>query len=425
MAKGGGFRKFQTIMGLIGLLSLVVVYSVVTGWNPLPSWADWIRNHTDVTLSDPPTGWVKRAATTGRGHRLPRLRGRVRRRLGRGAPGDRRRPGVVADRRWAATAGDAQPVVVAASVDNPGGFDVYDMETGLKLWSDKSKDAVWPYRDKLLILHCASATACELRAVDPATGKAKWSVTLSGAGRSLHGLRPAFAGLVPLTGEFGAGLDAMPHAAPPLIGLRLGDDLHVVATRDGRNVRTYHPDREHRIIVAGREVVVATAVPRGEVCYPTLSGRDPESDDVLWTRAGTGAGTTGGYDCDERSDPVGTGPAMLVTGTDGKQALLDVRDRTYLFKVPPGDKVVATDGELAVIRAQKGSTVYAVDLGDGTRLWSHAADPHAMVAVAPDAVVIADPGNEHLVVVSRDKGAMCSSRAAARWSSASATTCWW
>jgi len=52
MAKGGAFRKFQTILGLIGILSLLVMYSVVTGWNPLPSWADWIRNHTDVTLSE-------------------------------------------------------------------------------------------------------------------------------------------------------------------------------------------------------------------------------------------------------------------------------------------------------------------------------------------------------------------------------------
>src|SRR3954470_20768420 len=121
MAKGGGFRRFQTMMGLSGLLSLVVMYALVTGWNPLPGWADWIRNHTDVTLSEPPTSWVKRAgdppdAATAYSAYVVAAGGgsvEVRRVVG----GDQ----VWAQTaEWAATAGDTQPVVVAASVDNPG-----------------------------------------------------------------------------------------------------------------------------------------------------------------------------------------------------------------------------------------------------------------------------------------------------------------
>src|ERR1051326_11381 len=173
MAKGGAFRRFQTVMGLVGIVSLVIMYSLVTGWNPLPGWADWIRNHTDVTLSEPATAWVKRAgdppdAATWFGTYV----------VAAGGGSVEVRAVVTGEQvwthtaEWAAAAGQASPVVVVASEDHPGGFDVYDVATGLKLWSDNSKDAVWPYADKLLILHCGSPTACALRAVDPATGKA-------------------------------------------------------------------------------------------------------------------------------------------------------------------------------------------------------------------------------------------------------------
>ena len=46
MAANRAFARVQAVFGLLGVIALVVTYAIITGWNPLPGWGNWLANNT-------------------------------------------------------------------------------------------------------------------------------------------------------------------------------------------------------------------------------------------------------------------------------------------------------------------------------------------------------------------------------------------
>jgi len=405
MAKGRAIGRFEAVLGLIGVLALVVTYSVITGWNPLPSWANWIEEQTVRTLASPPTAWTARVGDE------PQAAAVFDRVIVVTAEGsvEGRDPlnGVKLwsyPAAWSAAAGNSQPVVVVGRTGGLG-FDVYDAGSGVRLWHRDDKEAVWPYQNMVLTLSCPHEFACVLAALKPTDGASIWSLPISGAGQSLHGLRPAFATLAPITNDYTDSFAAMSQPAPSIIGLPIDDDIHAISTASGRELHVYHRSISTRVSVAAHEVVVSTAVVRGGICYPTIEGRSPQTNGVIWTRPGYNPRTASGLGCEQQRDPVGGGDALLVTDPSGHDALLDVRNGDVLFRAPLGEHVLATDGRVAVVRTADKRSVYGVSMSSGHQLWSREAGKTALVGVAQGAVMIADPAVGRIVALAPTSGA--------------------
>jgi outer membrane protein assembly factor BamB len=405
MAKGRAIGRFEATLGLVGVVALIVTYSIITGWNPLPSWANWLKDQTVRTLATPAPTWVIRA-------------------------GDEPTSAAVFDRvivvssegsvegrdaltgvklwsyqaGWSGAAGNTQPVV---AVGRPlgSGFDVYDAVSGATLWHRDDKEAVWPYQNMVLTLRCPQEFSCVLSALKPADGNTIWRQPINGAGKSLRGLRPAFASLAPISDTYTDSLTAMSQPAPALIGLSFDDDVHAVDTSNGHDLGTFRRTSTTRMVVADKEIIEATVSARGDTCYSTILARNPRTGSVIWRQPGYNARTAGGLGCEQHEDPVGAGSALLTSDPVGRDAVLSVRTGSVLFRAPVGDRVVATNGDIAVTRTADKKSLYAIDLSSGHRLWTRAADLHAEVGIAPHGVILADPVNEKLVVLSPSTGA--------------------
>lgn len=404
MAKARAVARVQALFGLIGVIALVVTYSLITGWNPLPSWGDWLRNAAVRTLSNPATTWTVRAgdeptaATVLSQAIIVTAKGSV----------EARDPATGTrlwshDSSWAAVAGGTRPVVLVGRAVGTG-FDVYDAVSDVRLWGADDKNGVWAYSNMVLTLHCAAEFSCTMRALGPADGKPAWSLPITGAGRSLIGMGHAFAAVGPITSAYEDSFEAMPHPAPPIIGLPMGGEIHVISTVTGHALHVYRPDSATRVAVARHEVIVATSTLRGNSCYYTAQGRDPTTDHVLWSHEGYNLRTSSGLGCDQRHDPVGGGDAVLAIDTAGRDIMLDARTGNVLFRAPAGQHVVATDGRIAMVRTSDKRSLRAINLAGGTPLWTRDADRSALVGVAPGAVLITDPATGRLAMLGRESG---------------------
>jgi PQQ-like domain len=406
MAQGRLVGRIEAFLGLIGVIALIVTYSIVTGWNPLPKVQSWLADATATTLSKPAPPWVVRSgdepdtATVLPNTIVVTAEGSVEARNA----GDGKLLWTYPD-SWAAVGGGTRPVVL---IGHPvgGGFDVHDALSGVKLWSDNSRDAVWPYQDMILVLHCAHDFDCTLYADEPTTGSHLWSVPISAAGTSTHGLGKPLATLQPITDDYTKPLGAVPVDVPSLIGLNLDGDIHVVSTARGRELRVYPARPTQRVVVAGHDVLVATATVHGDGCTYTLSARDPATNDTLWSRSGYNAHTSTGLGCDQRNDPKGAAGVILATDLSGRDVLLSVGTGQVGYRAPTNAHIIATDGNVAVVRSADGKTLTTVSAKSGASLWSRAAVPAALVGIGPDGVMIADPGNSRLVVATPQSGAV-------------------
>jgi outer membrane protein assembly factor BamB len=406
MARSGTVGRLQAFLGLVGIAALVVTYSLLTGWNPLPRMQNWLQRATSTSLSKPAPPWTVRAgdqpdwASVLPGVIVVSADGSVEARN----PGDGALLWTRTD-SWAATAGDTRPVVL---VGRPvgGGFDVYDAVSGGRLWSDGSRAAVWPYSDVVLILHCAHDFDCTLSAVVPTTGHHIWSAAVNGPGGAMRGIGKPFATLQRIDSSYSRPLRGVPSPAPPLVGLNLDGDIHVISTAGGRQVRVYPAKRTQRVVLAEHTVIVATATLKGDACTYTLEGRDPDTNATLWRRSGYNARTTSGLGCDPRADPQGAGGVLLATDTNGRDVMLSVGTGNVVYRAPDGARIVATDGSVVVVRSADGKRLTVVSANSGATLWSRAAAPSALVGIGPGGLMIADPGTNRLVVTSTDSGAV-------------------
>lgn len=404
MAQGRLVGRIEAFLGLIGIIALVVTYSILTGWNPLPKVQSWLAGVTSTTLSKPAPAWVVRSgdqpdtATVLPNAIVVTAEGSVEARN----PGDGKLLWTHTD-SWAAVGGGVRPVVLVGRTVG-GGFDVYDASSGVRLWSDGSRDAVWPYQDVILVLHCARDFDCTLYADEPTTGSHLWSLPISAAGSSTHGLGKPLATLQPITDDYAKPLGAVPVDVPSLIGLNLDGDIHVVSTAHGHELHVYKAKPTQRVVVAGHDVLVATSTVHGDGCTYTLSARDPATNNTLWSRSGYNAHTSTGLGCDQRNDPKGAGGVVLATDPNGRDVLLSMGTGQVVYRAPADAHIVATDGNVAVVRSADGKTLTTVNANSGASLWSRAAAPAALVGIGPDGVMIVDPGNNRLVVTTPQTG---------------------
>lgn len=403
MAKGQRVSRIKSFFALLGVISIFVIYGMLTGWNPLPGFAAWLRQATATQLSDPRPPWTVRAGDQPRSAVVldsaivVTADGSVEARAP--STGDlmwRKRDS------WAGVAGDDQPVVIVGRpVDR--GFDVFDVKSGVRLWYDNAHDGVWPYANMVLVMHCDGG--CHLAADDPVTGHPRWTVPFPGAGATLLDFDRPFAALVPPTSSYTGVVDATPTAAPALIGMSAGGTVHVIATADGQDVQRFTTGPASRVVVAAGVAIVTTSVRQGQGCFPTIAARNARTGAPLWQRPGYDPGTTAGG-CEQDHDPTGGGDTVLVTDPSGRQALLDVATGRVAYQALKGDRVIATDGGVALVRSADGKLLRVIELDSGHQLYTLPLDASAQVGLSPGLVLVADPtGNRpHIVAYERITG---------------------
>ncbi|HKD96552.1 MAG TPA: PQQ-binding-like beta-propeller repeat protein, partial [Micromonosporaceae bacterium] len=384
---------------LLGVVAIFVIYGLLTGWNPLPGWAAWLRQQTATQLSDPRPPWTVRAGD--QPHAAVVLDGAIVVTSDGSVEVRDPRNGDLAWRRrdaWAGVAGgDAQPVVIVGRTGNSG-FDVYDAKSGVSLWKDDDHDGVWPYVNMVLVMHCDST--CHLIARDPVTGRPEWTAPFASAGAALRGFDRPTAALVPPASRYSGVLAAAPVAAPALIGLSVGGTVHVVSTADGHEVRHFTSDAGTRVVVAGGVVLVSTAVKQGQSCYSTIAARDARTGADLWQKPGYDPGTVSGAGCEQDHDPVGAGDTVLVIDPSGRDTLLNVSSGHVVYRAPAGEHVIATDGGAALVRSKDGKVLRVIELDSGHELYNRPVTASAQIGLAPGLVLVADPAgrNPHIVV---------------------------
>lgn len=402
---GKTFGRIKGTFALLGLVSIGVIYAIVTGWNPLPGWADWFEKVGTRTLSTPAPAWSKRigdqpdSATVLSSGIVVAGEGTVEVRDPVTGTVDWARPD-----SWAGVAGSTLPVVVVGRPVGTG-FDVFSVSTGVRLWSSTDKVGIWPYANMILILKCSGSTDCALRSVDPQTGHTRWSTAIGAQGSALDGLNQALAAPVPVSSAYAGPIRAIPPDAPPLIGLPVDGQVHVIDIGTGRALHTFSTNAGTRVVVAGRQVISSSATLRAGRCYYTVTASSPVNGRTEWQRSGIDLRTATGLGCEASRNPYGSGSALLGIDTDGHDVVISATTGSRLLRAGPGERVVALDGRLAMIRTADHQHVRAVDLSNGHRLWEQPAKKAASIGIAPAYVIVADPtGDGRLVAYSRPGG---------------------
>jgi len=403
VAAGRGGGRLGVVLGIVGVLALVVSYVLITGFNPVPGTLDWLDRMRSV--SQPETVWQVRlggrpeVAVPAGPAVVVLMRGRVEVR-------DLRTGGEMwtRDVSWAAVAGaDAGAVVVAGRAGRRG-YEVVDPTSGAVRWTDEHAVGVWTYRDVVLALTCQGLAECALAARDPLGGDVRWRTALPGVGKVLAGANHELLGsreLVP------AGLDARmagPVEAPPMLGFPLGGKVQVVELASGRRVREAEAGGTTRVVVVAGRLLYSTAQRQQGQCRYTLEARDPRTGGVVWRKAGYDLGTASGAGCEQRRDPAGGGGALAAVRGDNREVLLNAYDGRELWVGAPGERALATDGLVALVRSGDGRAVRAVDLGGGGDLWRREVSPEAEASLTRHAAVFVDGEAGRVVAVEAGSG---------------------
>jgi outer membrane protein assembly factor BamB len=404
VAKGRAVSRAKTFLALLGLIAVPVTYGLVTGWNPLPGWADKLNERLSKvhSLAQPATSWAvrvgdePRSAAVSGGVVVVFESGTVEGRDARTGT-----PVWTSDEDWAAPAGSGQSGAVVLLGTRGHGYRAVDPFDGRTRWSEPKASGAWTFSDLIVDITCPDLFTCTLRGRSPATGAVKWHASLDGNGRTLSGANRPLANLRPLDAGYASSLASVPRPAPPLLGFRLDDRVQVFSTRGGQRLRAYKSGPATWVTVAGDRVLVSTAAFRGGTCRFTVTGQDPASGRQVWQKTGWDLRTATGIGCDQRRDPVGGGGLVTAVSPDGRDALLDARTGDLAFQVPGGQAVMATDGTVIVLRG--GDRVRAVRRS-GTTLWTRAANRHAQVGLAPGAVLITDADAGRLAAIDTTSG---------------------
>jgi outer membrane protein assembly factor BamB len=401
VARGGTGAKVKSVLALLGLLAIPVTYGLVTGWNPLPGWLD--RLNALHALSQPAPAWTVRvddqptAAVVSGGTVVvfePDLVD------GRDAGSGKQLWKAAAD--WTAVAGSADSGGLVILAGKRGaGFQALNATSGQTAWSDPQAQGAWAFADLVVSIDCPSKSACTLTGRRPSDGAARWHAHLDGDGHAFSGANGLRNALI----ELGAAdtRNVPPQPAPPLLGLPIDDQITVYSTSSGHLLSRYASSPTERIELAGTRVLVVTAKPRGEGCAYSVVARDPGSGRRLWQRDGLDLHTATGIGCDQRKDPTGGGGVVAGTA-DGRDGLFDLGTGTAAYRLASGDKLLGTDGTVAVVRAADKKRVRGIRRRDGTTLWTRSIDRHVQVSVAPGLVVFDDPDNGRLTALAMDSG---------------------
>ncbi len=386
--------RLEAALGVVGVLTLILTYVLITGSNPFTGLAqgfrDWLASGS--SLSKPATAWAKRIDATPTGAILAgatvvvTMRGTV-----EAYDANRGDKLWSRDAEWGAVGGaDSDPVVLVGR-GRGHGFEVVNPADGEVRWSDGSAVGVWTYRDTILTLTCPSGAECTLVARAPATGASRWTLRLPGSGatlgRALSGANP----------ELPAGRDrpAAPGDLPAVLGFAIDGRVQAVETAGGTLLRQVAPTDTTRVVVMGGRHLVIAAVPAGAGCRYSVEARDPASGASAWRRDGYDLGTASGVGCTPSHDPAGSDPVLAGIRGDNRAVYLSARTGQELYVAGPGEALLSTDGRYGIVRSADRTQISGVDLQRGGILWSHAAGTHHAVALTRWAVLITDSVGEN------------------------------
>lgn len=399
MAKGRSTASGWLVAALVVMITLVS-----TGlWNPFPGLWDWIN--TSATLADPEPRWQERLGgkpsgiLTADGYVVVEQREEVEvRSLSTGVRV------WSADADWITVAGPPGRTVVITGKLLVKGYRVLDPRNGSEIRRNDKAAAVWTWSNAMIDVACRDAQDCTLTAREPASGDELWHADLPGVGFVLFADNPDLPSTRPL--ETDRADDRLTGAGrmPRYLGFPIDDQLHIVDTADGAIVRVVKPARYEKVVLVGGRVLHSQAKTVNAGCELHLVARDPVTGRTIWRRDGYNLGTVSGAACDQRSEPIGAGNAVLATRPDGRQALLDAADGRELLTAADGAKIIATDGVRAVVRGKDGKTLTAYQLGEAEPLWSRKADPKATAAVTRTHILVFDRNPDRLRALAPDSG---------------------
>jgi hypothetical protein len=400
MAKGKAIGRFEVAIGLIGIIALSISVMLITHWSPLPALANWINRVQAVT--DPPPLWSKRigarpeyASVTAGGQLIVVMRGSV-------EAYDVRDGGLLwrHDADWAVVAGD----IVVMGMDGHG-YSVVDPASGGVAWDSPKANAVWAYDDMLVELTCESSDSCVLRArAHDAGGTTLWTVNVPGNGRSLAHGNPSLLGTRDPAGWFGPALQADLGPSPSVIGLPIQRKIQLISLNDGRRLRdATPPDTLSRYVVAGGQLLSSRAVPGNSSCRFTAESFTSDTNQSVWQRDGYDLGSASGAGCEQRQDPVGAGGVLVAVRGDNRPVLLNAVTGAEVWVGTYGERVLATDGALAVIGEPDNKSVRLLDLFDNAReVTVLSPGPKPVAALTPYYLVILEQSTGKLWAYTRE-----------------------
>lgn len=402
MAKGRVVGRVEGAI-VVAAIALSITFAIVTHHNPIAYVNDWLARAS--VLTDPQPTWSVRIGDAPTGAAVADHVVIVAR--ARAVDARDLRTGDLVwshDADWTAVAGDPAHGGLVAVVGRAHGrgFDVYDPDTGNPLWHDGEAISAWTYSAVVLTLTCTDASSCSLTARQPRSGATRWQARLPGGrGRVPAGGNGALSGPRP---PGSALLAAQP--VPPLLGFPGDDSVRVVSTSDGRMIREYRQSRATRVFVAGTRVVAVTSALRTGGCQVTIEARDPATDRQVWRREGYDPGTADRLGCEQRGDPVGGSSLLLAAAPDGRDVLLDAGTGAVRYTLRHGEKLLATDGRIVLLRSAGRDAVRGVDLSHAGTGWQRRADREAVATLAGDAALISDPVARRLLEVDAGTGAV-------------------
>jgi hypothetical protein len=402
VAKRSVSSRIETGMGCFGIIALGVTLAIVFKWNPLPELRAYLDERTS-TLSDPKGAWTQRVAGT------PDAAGitdtAVVAFLGDMVESRARNNGEFKWRKetdWAALAGPSSGGVVIISKVSGRGFEAVDPLSGSTKWTDPDGDGAWTYRDAVLTIDCKDGCAVVNR--NPETGEVRWRVPMPSPNRSLNGGNSGRAAPRGLDGNWDEVRAANPQPLPRYVGYVVDHKLQVVDTAEGRRVREENvPNDSRSVVIANRVVRVAGSVVNTG-CRIVATGRDAGSGQQTWQRDTYDLRTAGGAGCEPRNDPPGAGTALIATRADQRQVVLSAVDGRELAVAAPGETVLATDGQVGIVRAGDGKKIRALRLDGGGQAWSREVQSSAKVGVTPYAIFITDAAIERVVALDARSG---------------------
>jgi hypothetical protein len=379
-------------------------------WDPLPQIAAWWSRFTAVT--NPPPAWDARlggkpdtAAVMTTGQVIVTDRGFVEA-FDQDTGFSRWRHDVY----WALPAADVvvqrvRPTNPDADKDHDRGYTVVHPTSGAVLWGDRDAIAVWAFADRILDLTCPDSGDCHLRArVHTGNGQTLWSVALPDGARTITGANPELVGTRDPAEWFGSAAAGSPPRLPPVIGLTIDGRVQVIDTVVGERVREVTPpDRQTRIALSGERVLFVHAEPAGDGgCRFWIAATDYRGGATVWRKDALNLDTASGVGCEQRRSPLGAGNRLIATQADGRPTLIAASDGRSVWTGAAGERILATDGELAVVQGADRKTVRVHDLLDpqSRPVWTgeFGVDPEA--AVTRDHVIIRDADKDRVVVLS-------------------------
>lgn len=398
MADGRAAGRLEAALGVVGILALGISYALLTGWNPVPGFLDWL--HRLGSLSRPEPAWDVRSAerpeyaVIAGSTVIVILPGGVEARRADGGEEiwSRAAP-------WAAVAGADTGAVVVVGRENQRGFDVVDPASGAVRWSDDEAAGVWTYRQAVLALTCQRPDRCSLAGRDPGGGRVRWRTELPGGGRVLAGLNRELPGSRDISLSTMDSRLATPADMPVMLGFPVDRTVHVVHTGTGRRVGTVELGHNSRVVVVGGRLLYSTVEHKGGRCRYLLEARDPASGRSVWRREGYDLRTASGAGCDQRRDPSGGGGALAAIRGDNREVLLHAASGVELWVGASGERLLGTDGLVALVRAADGASVKAVDLGTGGTLWHLATGRDAEASLTRYAALVVEEGRLRAVEV--------------------------